>query len=150
MIDFEREASQFLKKISEATVFPPCCSSRIRAYDFQRVIRPSLALLRCPVVGLSFMVDRADSYGEQVRTSKAGDRATGESRGTFRTRLHPNSATSEGKAGAIATCSHVLPPDAQCHWSISQAQNRQRCEKGLKRLRRCFFLTIPPTLHERE
>ena len=51
MIDFEREASQFLKKISEATVFPPCCSSRIRAYDFQRVIRPSLALLRCPVVG---------------------------------------------------------------------------------------------------
>jgi len=38
-------------------VFPPCCSSdhcffwRIRAYDFQRVIRPSLALLRCPVVG---------------------------------------------------------------------------------------------------
>jgi len=53
MIDFEREASQFLKKISEATVFPPCCSSRIRAYDFQRVIRPSLALLRCPVVGCS-------------------------------------------------------------------------------------------------
>jgi hypothetical protein len=28
-------------------------SWRIRAYDFQRVIRPSLALLRCPVVGCS-------------------------------------------------------------------------------------------------
>ena len=85
--------------------------------------------------------ERADSYGEQVRTSKAGDRATGESRDTCRTRVHPNSATSEGKAGAIAACSHVLPPDAQCHWSISQAQNRQRCEKRLKSLRRCFFLS---------
>jgi len=28
-------------------------SWRIRAYDFQRVIWPSLALLRCPVVGCS-------------------------------------------------------------------------------------------------
>ena len=75
---------------------------------------------------------RADSYGEQVRTSKAGDRATGESRDTFRTRVQPNSATSEGKAGAIAACSHVLPPDAQCHWSISQFAPLPR--GGLKKL----------------
>ena len=72
----------------------------------------------CPTSGFG---RTSDSYGEQVRTSKAGNRATGESRDTCRTRVHPDSATSEGKAGAIAACSHVLP----------QAQNRQRCEKRL-------------------
>ena len=47
------------KKPASSTVFAPCCSSdhclfwRIRAYDFQRVIRPRPALLRCPVVGCS-------------------------------------------------------------------------------------------------
>ena len=79
----------------------------------------------CPTSG---SVERADFYGEQVRTSKAGDRATGKNGDTCRTRVHPNSATYEGKAGAIAACSHVLPQDAQCHWR----------EKGLKRLRRSF------------
>jgi hypothetical protein len=93
---------------------------------------------------------RVRFHGEQVKTSKAGDRATGENGDTCRTRVRPISATPEREAGDIAACSHVLPPDAQCHWSISQAQSRQRCEKRLKRLRRCFFLTIPPTLHERE
>jgi len=66
-----------------------------------------------------------------VKTSKVGDRATGEDRGTCRTRLRPISATPEREAGDIAGRSHVLAPDAQCHWSISQAQSRQRCEKRL-------------------
>ena len=89
-------------------------------------------------------------HGDQVKTSKAGDRATGENGDTCRAGVRPISATPEREAGDIAVRSHVLTPDAQCHWSISQAQSRQRCEKRLKRLRRCFFLTIPPTLHERE
>jgi len=84
---------------------------------------------------------RVRFHGEQVKTSKAGDRATGENGDTCRTRVRPISATPEREAGDIAACSHVLPPDAQCHWSISQAQSRQRCEKRLKRLRRCFFLS---------
>ena len=37
-----------------------------------------------------------------MKTSKAGDRATGEDRGTCRTRLRPISATPEREAGDIA------------------------------------------------
>jgi len=66
---------------------------------------------------------------EHVKTSPAGDRATGENRGTCRNRVHPNNSTPERLAEATAASSHVLPPDAQCHWSISQAQSRQRCKK---------------------
>jgi len=93
-----------------------------------------------PIGGLG-LVRSVRLHGEQVKTSKAGDRATGENGDTCRTRLRPISATPEREAGDIAVRSHVLTPDAQCHWSISQAQSRQRCEKRLKRLRRCFFLS---------
>ena len=67
-----------------------------------------------------------------MKTSKAGDRATGENGDTCRTRVRPISATPEREAGDIAACSHVLPPDAQCHWSISQFAPLPR--GGLKKL----------------
>ena len=54
-----------------------------------------------------------------MKTSKAGDRATGENGDTCRARVRPISATPEREAGDIAVRSHVLTPDAQCHWSIS-------------------------------
>ena len=50
-----------------------------------------------------------------MKTSKAGDRATGENRGTCRTRVRPIRAKPEREAGVIAERSHVLSLDALCH-----------------------------------